>query len=66
MEKERSWTTGKELEFIEHLAGKKDAVALLGGYLRGMHRRTDFGEIDPNQAIRYAHDRLAALQRRAA
>ncbi|AOJ10360.1 hypothetical protein [Burkholderia mayonis] len=66
MEKERSWTTGKELEFIEYLAAKRDAVALLSGYLTGMHYRTDFGDMDPNQVLRFACDRLAACQRRAA
>ncbi|WP_066570679.1 hypothetical protein [Burkholderia sp. ABCPW 14] len=66
MEKERSWTTHKELEFIEYLAAKRDAVALLSGYLTGMRGRTDFGDMDPNQVLRYARDRLAARRRRTA
>ncbi|TGB34376.1 hypothetical protein [Burkholderia thailandensis] len=66
MEKERGWTTSAELEFIEHLADKRDAIPLLLGYLDGMKRRVIFGSIDPNQALRYARDRLAARMRNAA
>lgn len=62
----RKHTTFQEREFIDRLASKCDAVSLLEGYLRGMHNRSNFGEIDAEEVIRYAQRRLAACQRRAA
>lgn len=62
----RKRTTFQEREFIDRLASKCDAVSLLEGYLRGMHNRSNFGEIDAEEVIRYAQRRLVACQRRAA
>ncbi|KVE34315.1 hypothetical protein [Burkholderia sp. TSV86] len=66
-EKKQGWTTASEVEFIEGMAQRREAITLLSGYLEGMKMRVDFGHIDPNIALRVARERLAAhLHRRAA
>lgn len=57
-----SWTTAAELDFIKQLARGKDAIQKLRGYLDGMAKRTDLGEIDVAAVTAAARKKLEALR----
>ncbi|UUX38860.1 hypothetical protein NTJ56_08675 [Burkholderia contaminans] len=52
------WTTAAEIDFIDQLGSKHEAITLLSGYLAGMRRRTDFGQMDPVRVTGYAQQML--------
>ena len=52
------WTTAAEIDFIDQLASKREAITLLSGYLAGMRQRADFGQMDPVGATGYAQQML--------
>lgn len=58
-----AWTTAAELDFIKQLARGKDAAMKLRGYLDGMARRTDFGQIDIAAVREAARKHLARATR---
>jgi hypothetical protein len=57
-----SWTTAAELDFIEQLALGKDAIQKLRGYLSGMTKRADLGDIDVKAVTAAANKKLEALR----
>jgi hypothetical protein len=57
------WTTSAELAFIDGLAQGRDAEKKLRGYLIGMSKRTNFGDIDAFQATQRARELLALVQK---
>ncbi|TAM07226.1 MAG: hypothetical protein EPN70_03375 [Paraburkholderia sp.] len=65
-DRQTGWTTSAEIDFIDQLASKHNAIALLQGYLAGMSRRVDFGQMDPLRVTAYAHERLDAMLRKLA
>jgi hypothetical protein len=54
-----AWTNNDELVFVEHLR-KKTRMSLLEGYLAGLARRVNWGDINP-QEVRIAA--LSAIER---
>jgi hypothetical protein len=65
-EPHHGWSNTAELSFIENLASKKNAAALLRGYLTAHAKRTDFGSIDAKASGDLARQLLTRLENQAA
>lgn len=70
MPKEPSHGTGDEIDFVSQIGrftdsgkniGQKNMVRL---YINAAARRTDWGKIDRNAVLAFAHGRLAELEAR--
>ncbi|RQH09086.1 hypothetical protein [Paraburkholderia dinghuensis] len=59
----RSWATDDELEFLDHLAAGQNAADRLHGYIRALHRRTDFGVLDSGAILSHAKRLLREVER---
>ncbi|CAG9255888.1 hypothetical protein [Paraburkholderia caribensis] len=58
----KGWSNSAELSFIHYLADKREAKALLRGYLNGMKKRDRFDAIDRTKAVELANELLLQLE----